>query len=165
MCSVEINKIGLFQGAKWCTSKDGQPHDMSKSDKKLLNNVTEEPNLQTKQSDIQVLDFCLNVWGRYSKEQTKICHDGNKSLSNRNRFTHSPKVLLNAICIAIVSLRISRIQHKTEQYSYHSVLNHKYATTVTLEYRRKKYNKNYGMDQSSVRVKMENQTSHRKVLL
>ena len=68
MCSVEINKIGLFQGAKWCTSKDGQPHDMSKSDKKLLNNVTEEPNLQTKQSDIQVLDFCLNVWGRYSKE-------------------------------------------------------------------------------------------------
>ena len=68
MCSVEINKIGLIQGAKWCTSKDGQPHDMSKCDKKLLNNVTEEPNLQTKQSGIQVLDFCLNVWGRYSKE-------------------------------------------------------------------------------------------------
>ena len=44
-------------------------------------------------------------------------------------------------------------------------LNHKYATTVTLEYRRKKYNKNYGIDQSSVRVKMENQTSRRKVLL
>ena len=36
--------------------------------KKLLNNVTEEPNLQTKQSGIQVLDFCLNVWGRYSEE-------------------------------------------------------------------------------------------------
>ena len=27
--------------------------------KKLLNNVTEEPNLQTKQSGIQVLDFVL----------------------------------------------------------------------------------------------------------
>ena len=45
------------------------------------------------------------------------------------------------------------------------MLNHIYVTTVTLEYRREKYNKNYGMDQSSVRVKMENQTSHRKVLL
>ena len=39
-----------------------------KKKKKLLNNVTEEPNLQTKQSGIQVLDFCLNVWGRYSEE-------------------------------------------------------------------------------------------------
>ena len=36
--------------------------------KKLLNNVTEEPNLQTKQSGIKVLDFCLKVRGRYSEE-------------------------------------------------------------------------------------------------
>ena len=113
MFSVEINKIRLIQGTKWFTGKDGQPHHMSKSDKKLLNNVTEEPNLQTEQSGIQVLDFCLNAWGRYS-EHTEIHQDGNKSLSNRNCFTHSPKVLLNAICFAIVSLRISRIQDKIE---------------------------------------------------
>ena len=36
--------------------------------KRLLNNVTEKPNLQTKQRGIQVLDFCLNVCGRYSEE-------------------------------------------------------------------------------------------------
>jgi hypothetical protein len=60
-------KLGKYKEQSGVGVKMDTQSTCQKVAKLLLNNVTEETNLQTKQSGIQVLDFCFNVWGRYSK--------------------------------------------------------------------------------------------------
>ena len=103
-------KWGKFKMQSGVRVKIDNQTTWKKVTKLLLNNVMEEPNLHTKQSGTQVLDFCLNVWGRYSKGWKDIWHAGNKYFSNRNCFTHSPKVWINTLCNVIVSLTIRRNQ-------------------------------------------------------